>query len=117
MFFGSYNNDRANRKPRRDNVEELKGQMEGLTRLYQQLDQKISPAGGVQNLFGLNRKIREVLQTITIAELDNILNEIHRTKESLNQLQEDVIEIRVLKEVMSSPTARQINGETPQYTT
>jgi hypothetical protein len=91
-------------------VDELKGQMEGVTRLYQQLDEKISPNGGVQNLFGMNRKIRQALETITIGELDNMLNEIHRAKESLTRLQEDVVEIRVLKEVLSTPATRQING-------
>jgi hypothetical protein len=30
--------------------------MEGVTRLYQQLDKKITDHGGVQNLFGINRK-------------------------------------------------------------
>jgi hypothetical protein len=91
-------------------VDDLKGQMEGVTRLYQQLDEKISPNGGVQNLFGMNRKIRQALETITIGELDNMLNEIHRAKEGLTRLQEDVVEIRVLKEVLSAPTTRQING-------
>jgi FtsZ-binding cell division protein ZapB len=91
-------------------VDDLKGQMEGVTRLYQQLDEKISPNGGVQNLFGMNRKIRQALETITIGELDNMLNEIHRAKEGLTRLQEDVVEIRVVKEVLSSPATRQING-------
>jgi hypothetical protein len=91
-------------------VDDVKSQMEGVTRLYQQLDEKISPNGGVQNLFGMNRKIREALETITMGELDNMLNEIHRAKEGLTRLQEDVVEIRVLKEVLSSPASRQING-------
>lgn len=91
-------------------MEELKNQMEGVTRIYQQLDEKISPNGGVQNLFGMNRKIRQSLETISIGELDNMLNEIHRAKEGLTRLQEDVVEIRVLKEVLSVPSTRQVNG-------
>jgi hypothetical protein len=87
-------------------VEELKNQMEGVTRLYQQLDEKISPTGGVQNLFGMNRKLREALETITIGELDSMLTEIHRAKEGLTRLQEEIVEIRVLKEVLSSPLSR-----------
>lgn len=91
-------------------MEELKNQMEGVTRIYQQLDEKISPNGGVQNLFGMNRKIRQALETISIGELDNMLNEIHRAKEGLTRLQEDVVEVRVLKEVLSAPSTRQVNG-------
>ena len=91
-------------------VDDVKSQMEGVTRVYQQLDAKISENGGVQNLFGMNRKIRQALESITIGELDNMLNEIHRAKEGLTRLQEDVVEIRVLKEVLSSPAPRQANG-------
>ena len=91
-------------------MDDVKSQMEGVTRVYQQLDAKISDNGGVQNLFGMNRKIRQALESITIGELDNMLNEIHRAKEGLTRLQEDVVEIRVLKEVLSSPAPRQVNG-------
>jgi hypothetical protein len=111
MICGSYNKDSRNCKTtRRPTVEELKSQMEGVTRLYQQLDEKISPNGGVQNLFGMNRKIREALETITIGELDSMLTEIHRASEGLARLQEEIVEIRVLKEVLSSPVSRQTNG-------
>ena len=84
--------------------------MEGVTRLYQQLDEKITDDGGMQNLFGMNRKIRQALESITIGDLDNMLNEIHRAKEGLTRLQENVIEIRVLKEVLSSGPQRPVNG-------
>jgi len=87
-------------------VEDVKNQMEGVTRLYHQLDQKISDNGGVANLFGMNRKIRQALETISIGELDNLLNEIHRAKEGLTRLQEDVVELRVLKEVLNPSAAR-----------
>ena len=91
-------------------MDDVKSQMEGVTRVYAQLDEKISENGGVQNLFGLNRKIREALESISLGELDNMLNEIHRAKEGLTRLQEDIVEIRVLKEVLSSPIPRQVNG-------
>jgi hypothetical protein len=39
-----------------------------------------------------------------------MLNEIHRAKEGLTRLQEDVIEIRVLKEVLTSTPPRPVNG-------
>jgi hypothetical protein len=84
--------------------------MESVTRLYQQLDEKITDDGGMQNLFGMNRKIRQALESISIGDLDNMLNEIHRAKEGLTRLQENVIEIRVLKEVLSSGPSRTVNG-------
>jgi hypothetical protein len=40
-----------------------------------------------------------------------MLAEIHRAKEGLTRLQEDVVEIRVLKEVLSSPMPKQVNGQ------
>jgi hypothetical protein len=85
--------------------------MEGVTRVYQQLDEKITDHGGVQNLFGINRKIRQALESITIGDLDNMLDEIHRAKEGLTRLQEDVVEIRVLKEILTSGPARPANGD------
>ena len=92
-------------------MDDVKSQMEGVTRVYLELDNKISDKGGVQNLFGMNRKIRQALESISIGELDSVLAEIHRAKEGLTRLQEDVVEIRVLKEVLSSPLPR-TNGQT-----
>ncbi|HEU4345528.1 MAG TPA: hypothetical protein VFU31_28600 [Candidatus Binatia bacterium] len=89
-------------------MDDVKSQMDGVTRLYLELDDKISANGGAQNLFGMNRKIREALESISMGELDSLLNEIHRAKEGLTKLQEDVIEIRVLKEVLTN-TARPVN--------
>jgi hypothetical protein len=112
MFFGSYNNAALVASIlRRNLVDDVKSQMEGVTRVYLELDNKISDKGGVQNLFGMNRKIRQALESISIGELDSMLAEIHRAKEGLTRLQEDVVEIRVLKEVLSSPLPR-INGQT-----
>jgi hypothetical protein len=91
-------------------LDDVKSQMEGVTRLYQQLDEKITDHGGVQNLFGINRKIRQALESITIGDLDNMLNEIHRAKEGLTRLQEDVVEIRVLKEILTSGPSLPVNG-------
>ena len=92
-------------------VDDVKSQMEGVTRVYNELDDKISDKGGVQNLFGMNRKIRQALESISIGELDSMLAEIHRAKEGLTRLQEDVVEIRVLKEVLNSPMSKQVNGQ------
>ena len=91
-------------------MDDVKGQMEGVTRVYTELDNKISDKGGVQNLFGMNRKIRQALETISLGELDSMLAEIHRAKEGLTRLQEDIVEIRVLKEVLSAPMSGKING-------
>ena len=91
-------------------MDDLKNQIEGVSRVYMELDNKISDKGGFQNLFGMNRKMREALESITIGELDAMLAEIHRAKEGLTRLQEDVVEIRVLKEVLSS-SLPPINGQ------
>ena len=90
-------------------MDEVKNQMDTVTRLYFDLDTKIASQGGVENLFGLNRKIRETLDSISMGELDNLLNEIHRAKEGLTRLQADIVEIRILKEVVASP-AGAVNG-------
>jgi hypothetical protein len=92
-------------------LDDVKSRMEGVTRVYQQLDEKITDHGGVQNLFGINRKIRQALESISISDLDNMLDEIHLAKEGLTRLQEDVVEIRVLKEILTAGPARPVNGD------
>ena len=91
-------------------MDDVKNQIEGVTRTYTELDNKIADKGGVQNLFGMNRKIRQALESISIGELDSMLAEIHRAKEGLTRLQEDIVEIRVLKEVLSAPMLKTPNG-------
>ena len=59
-------------------MDDLKNQMEGVTRTYTEFDNKMADKGGAQNLFGMNRKIRQALESITIGELDSMLGEIHR---------------------------------------
>lgn len=83
---------------------------EGVSRLYRQLDEKISERGGLGNLFGLRSKLRESLDAINSSELDTLINEIHRTREALNHLQEEVIELRFLKEVFGSASATRLNA-------
>jgi hypothetical protein len=68
-------------------VDDFKGHFEGVGRLYQQIDEKISEKGGLMNLFGLHGKLRESLEAITAGELDALLSEIHRSTEALNRLQ------------------------------
>jgi len=91
-------------------MDDMKSQMESVTRSYLELDRKISDNGGAQNLFGMSRKIRQSLEAISLGELDGLLNEIHRAKEGLTRLQEDVVELRVLKEVLSSSPLQPSNG-------
>ena len=64
-------------------MDDVKSQMEGVTRVYNELDDKISDKGGVQNLFGMNRKIRQALESISIGELDSMLE-----RAALNQERE-----------------------------
>ena len=87
-------------------MDDFKGHIEGVSRLYQQLDEKISAKGGLENLFGLHGKLRESLEAISPSELDALLDEIHRSKETLNRLQDQVIELRFLKEVFTSAASR-----------
>jgi hypothetical protein len=62
------------------------------------------------NLFGLHGKLRESLEAITAGELDALLSEIHRSTEALNRLQNEVLELRFLKEVISSAASRPAGG-------
>ena len=93
-------------------MDETTGQIEGVSRLYQQLNEKITEKGGMGNLFVLRRKMRETLEGISTTELDALLSEIIRAREALHRLQEEIVEIRVLKEVLTSasrmtPTSHQ----------
>ncbi len=81
---------------------EMKGCLESINRLYQQLDDRISEKGGLETLFGLHAKIREFVDSISTSELESILNEIHKAKESLNLVQHQVTQIRLWKEVFNS---------------
>lgn len=112
LMIRSYNKaaKAASEQKGNSTVDDVKSQMEGVTRIYVELDNKISDKGGVQNLFGMNRKIRQALETITLGEIDSMLAEIHRAREGLARLQEDIVEIRVLKEVLSAPQFKQGNG-------
>ena len=47
-------------------------------------------------------KIREFVDSISTSELESILNEIHKAKESLNLVQHQVTQIRLWKEVFNS---------------
>ena len=81
---------------------EMKGCLESINRLYQQLDDRISEKGGLETLFGLHAKIQEFVDSISASELESILNEIHKAKKSLNQVQQQVTQIRLWKEVFNS---------------
>jgi hypothetical protein len=87
-------------------MEDMSGLLDGVGRMYQQLDEKLSPRGGMGTLVGMHRKIRDVLESISIGELENLLGEILRARDVLNRLQEDVLEIRILKEAYSSAALR-----------
>lgn len=97
-------------------MDDVKNQMEGVTRAYNELDTKMADKGGAQNLFGINRKLREALESITTGELDLMLGEIHRAKEGLTRLEEDVLEIRVLKEVLARRSANRLSPLAPLTT-
>ncbi len=103
-------------------MDNLNGSFDGLNRLYQHLDGKISEKGGLDNLFGLHGKLRESLEAISTGELDTLLNEIQKSRETLDRLQGKVTELRFLKETFRSsasikqdPTVEQ-QGATTQFT-
>ena len=83
-------------------MDDMKGPIDTVSRLYQQLDEKISESGGLGNLSGLHRKFRAALEEITSTELVVLLNEIQRAKEALNRLQNEIIEIHALKQAVES---------------
>ena len=80
----------------------LNVRFDGLNRLYQHLDEKISEKGGLDNFFGLQGKLLESLEAISTSELDTLLNEIQKSREALDRLQGKVTELRFLKETFRS---------------
>lgn len=89
-------------KERWSAVDDVTEQIEVVRLLYQQLDLKISDKGGLGKLLGMQRDLRKALDAISLAELDMLLVEIKRAKEALSRLQEDVVQIRVLKQTLGS---------------
>ncbi len=87
-------------------MEDMGGMLDGVGRMYQQLDEKLSAKGGMGSLVGMHRKIRELMESISVGELENLLGEILKAREALNRLQEDVLEIRILKEAYASSAVR-----------
>ncbi len=80
----------------------LNVRFDGLNRLYQHLDEKISEKGGLDNFFGLQGKLLESLEAITTSELDTLLNEIQKSREALDRLQDNVTDLLFLKEAFRS---------------
>jgi hypothetical protein len=84
--------------------------LEGVSRRYHQLDEKIAEKGGLANFFGLYGRIMEILDLTSPNELDALINEIQRARETLEQLQEMVTEIRALKEIFATAKSRVAPG-------
>ncbi len=92
----------------------LNVRFDGLNRLYQHLDEKISEKGGLENLFGLHGKLRESLEAISTGELDTLLNEIQKSRETLDRLQGQVTDLRLLKEAFSSSASEKQDSTVEQ---
>ncbi len=95
-------------------MDSLNGSFDGLNRLYQHLDEKISEKGGLENLFGLHGKLRESLEEISTGELDTLLNEIQKSREALDRLQGQVTDLRLLKEAFSSSASEKQDSTVEQ---
>lgn len=103
-------------------MDSLNGSFDGLNRLYQHLDGKISEKGGLDNLFGLHGKLRESLESISTGEFDTLLNEIQKSRAALDRLQGKVTDLRLLKEAFTSSASEkqdptvELQGATTQFT-
>ncbi len=95
-------------------MDSLNGYFDGLNRLYQHLDGKISEQGGLDNLFGLHGKLRESLESISTGELDTLLNEIQKSREALDRLQGQVTDLRSLKEAFRSSASEKQDSTVEQ---
>lgn len=84
-------------------MDDLREQLEGVGRVFQQLDERMSQKGrgGIADLFHMRRMMRELLDEIGVGELEALIAEIQRAKEALDRLQQDVVEIRLLKEALA----------------
>lgn len=91
-------------------MEDIRVSLDSVSRRYRELDEKISEKGGLASFFSLYGRIGELLDQISSNELDTLVNEIQRARETLNHLQEAVTEIRVLKEVIASAKSRVTAG-------
>ena len=87
-------------------MEDIRVHLESVTRRYRELDEKIAEKGGLASFFSLYVRIGELLDQISTSELDLLVSEIQRAKETLNHLQETVTEMRVFKEVVASAKSR-----------
>src|SRR5262245_48981550 len=83
-------------------MDDVKGTIEGVSRLYQQLDEKISENGGLGNLFGLHRRFRDTLEAVSVSELVTLLSEIQRARDALDHLRGEIIEIHAVKQAIES---------------
>jgi hypothetical protein len=83
-------------------MDDVRGRIEGVTRLYQQLGQALSGNGSFGDLLALHRRIREPLEAISAGELETLLSDIQQAREGLHHLQQQLIEMRVLKEAFAA---------------
>ncbi len=95
-------------------MDRLNVSFDRLNRLFRHLDEMISVKGGLDNLFGLHGKLRESLETISTGELDTLLNEIQKSREALDSLQDNVTDLRLLKEAFSSSASEKQDSTVEQ---
>jgi predicted translin family RNA/ssDNA-binding protein len=85
-------------------MNDIKGTVEAVTQLYQQLDEKLSQQGGLQNILSMHRRLREAVFAINSGELATFLNEIERVKQTLDTLKADLAGLQSLRDALKSAT-------------
>lgn len=85
-------------------MNDIRGAVEAVTQLCQQLDEKLSQQGGLKNTLGMHRKLREAVFAINSTELATLLNEIERARQTLDMLKADIAGLQSLKDAFKSAT-------------
>ena len=68
------------------------------------MDEKLSEQGGIENILGRHRRLREAVFAINSSDLVMLLEEIDRAKQALDTLKTGIADLRTLKETFKSAT-------------
>jgi predicted translin family RNA/ssDNA-binding protein len=85
-------------------MNDLRGSFDAISRIYQQLDEKLSQQGGIEDILAMHRRLREAVFAISNGDLVILLEEIDRAKQALDRLKGDIAGLSSLKEAFKSAT-------------